>query len=161
MMPHYYISKSLYIICWYWALFQKMDTRSFGEYFEGWEVQQSVEEEEEELRHLVQQVLSHYQEYYDEKSKAAESDVFIMFSPPCFSSFERTLLWASGFKPSIAFHLLRQSVGNELTEDQNEKISAVKEETRRMERDISLALAVVHTARRLRRYFQARAICVL
>ena len=134
-----------------------MDIQSFGEYFEAWEVQHRsyldkllaaasssvLEEEEEALRHLVQQVLSHYQEYYDEKSKAAESDVFLMFSPPWFSSFERTLLWASGFKPSIAFRLLRQSVGNELTEDQNEKISAVKEETRRMEREISAALAAV------------------
>nr|GEY81794.1 protein DOG1-like 4 [Tanacetum cinerariifolium] len=99
--------------------------------------------EDEELRVLVQQVLSHYQEYFDEKSKAAESDVFLMFSPPWFSSFERTLLWASGFKPSIAFCLLRQSVGNELTQEQNEKISSLKQETRRMEKEISAALASV------------------
>ncbi|KAI3689114.1 hypothetical protein L2E82_47063 [Cichorium intybus] len=132
---------------------QRSVRESFAEYFEGWEVQHKTyleklianqnETEEESLRHLVEQVLCHYQEYYNEKIKAAESDVFLMFSPPWFSSFERTLLWASGFRPSIAFRLVRESVGVELSEEQKARIAAVREKTRRVEKEIGEAMAGV------------------
>ncbi|KAL7597047.1 hypothetical protein Lser_V15G31080 [Lactuca serriola] len=134
---------------------QRSVRESFAEYFEDWEVQHRSyldklvaiatqnETEEDSVRHLVDQVLCHYQEYYDEKSKAADSDVFLMFSPPWFSSFERTLLWATGFRPSMAFRLIRESVGGELSEEQNERIAVVREKTRRLEREISEALASV------------------
>lgn len=156
--------------------------KSFGEFFEGWEVQhrgyldklllaihqnantntsgnnQDQEEEKESESKsssttststtttgaVVEQVLSHYQEYYDAKSKAAESqDIFIMFSPPWFSSLERTLLWATGFKPSVMFRLVRESVGVDLNQQQKERIALVSEETRRVEREITEAMASV------------------
>ncbi|KAK9072407.1 hypothetical protein SSX86_008841 [Deinandra increscens subsp. villosa] len=88
-------------------------------------------------------MLGHYQDYYDEKSKAAESDIFLMFSPPWFSSYERTLLWVSGFKPSVAFRLLHESVGDELTDEQLERIAVVRKRTRNSEMDIEEALASV------------------
>lgn len=126
------------------------ETKSFSEFFEAWEIQHRIyldkllhHDDQEDLTHLVEEVLSHYQNYYDEKSKAAESDVFLMFSPPWFTSFERTLLWASGFKPSLAFQLVKEFVGGELTEDQNVRIAVVREETRRMEREIVQAMASV------------------
>ncbi|KAJ9567881.1 hypothetical protein OSB04_003847 [Centaurea solstitialis] len=126
---------------------------SFAEFFEAWEAQHRVyldkllahenDPDEDSLRHLVEQVLGHYQEYYREKSKAAELDVFIMFSPPWFSSFERTLLWVAGFKPSVAFQLVKETVGGELDEEQKGRIAAVREDTRRMEREIVRAMANV------------------
>nr|XP_043608429.1 protein ZW2-like [Erigeron canadensis] len=128
---------------------------SFGEYLESWEVEQKRYLErllahqnnatfsEESLNQLVDQVISHYQEYYIEKSKAAENDVFVMFSPPWCSSFEKSLLWATGFKPSITFQLVNESVGTELNQEQIEKISLVRDESSRMERDINEALAGV------------------
>ncbi|KVF53876.1 hypothetical protein Ccrd_026749 [Cynara cardunculus var. scolymus] len=127
--------------------------RSFSEFFVSWEAQHKIyldkllthqnDTEEDSLKYLVEQVLGHYQEYYQEKSKAAESDVFIMFSPPWFSSYERTLLWATGFKPSMAFQLVKETVGVDLNEEQKRRIAVVREETRRMERQIMRAMANV------------------
>ncbi|KAL8226312.1 hypothetical protein R6Q57_016144 [Mikania cordata] len=125
------------------------ETRSFGEFFESWVDQHRTYLERlllahaEESEPLVQQVLGHYQEYYDEKSRAAESDVLLMFSPPCFSSYERTLLWVAGFKPSMTFGLVKESVGEDLNEEQRERIAVVREETRRAEREIEQAMASV------------------
>ncbi|KAD5507466.1 hypothetical protein R6Q59_031725 [Mikania micrantha] len=125
------------------------ETRSFGEFFESWVDQHRTYLERLLLAHaegsetLVQQVLGHYQEYYDEKSRAAESDVLLMFSPPWFSSYERTLLWVAGFKPSMTFGLVKESVGEDLNEEQRERIAVVREETRRAEREIEQAMASV------------------
>ncbi|KAM0011079.1 putative transcription factor TGA like domain-containing protein [Helianthus debilis subsp. tardiflorus] len=128
---------------------------TFADFFERWEGQHRIyldkllqvaaseSDDDAERESLVQQVLTHYQEYYDEKSIAAESDIFLMFSPPWLSSYERTLLWVTGFKPSVSFRLVKQSVGADLNEEQLERIAAVKEETRRMEGQIAQALARV------------------
>ncbi|KAI3718041.1 hypothetical protein L1987_70034 [Smallanthus sonchifolius] len=105
----------------------------FADFFERWEEQhrryldklQANQNQNQNENELVQQVLCHYQEYYDEKAKAAETDVFLMFSPPWFSSYERTLLWATGFKPSLTFQLLKESVGGDLNEEQWERIAVV------------------------------------
>ncbi|KAK1435425.1 hypothetical protein QVD17_01188 [Tagetes erecta] len=128
-------------------------TISFPEFFQNWENQHRryldrlLESQNESLvvaqQQLVEQVLRHYQDYYDEKIKAAESDVFLMFSPPWFSSYERTLLWVSGFKPSVTFRLVKDSVGGELSEDQKGMIAVVRDETRRLEREIEQAMASV------------------
>ncbi|MFS7974730.1 putative transcription factor TGA like domain-containing protein [Helianthus anomalus] len=130
---------------------------TFADFFERWEGQHRIyldkllqvadneneSDDDAQQESLVQQVLTHYQEYYDEKSIAAESDIFLMFSPPWLSSYERTLLWVTGFKPSVSFRLVKQSVGADLNEEQLERIAAVKEETRRMEGQIAQALARV------------------
>ncbi|KAK9057550.1 hypothetical protein SSX86_022386 [Deinandra increscens subsp. villosa] len=128
-------------------------TIPFAKFFENWEhqhkmflhnlvsIQEQVKEQEQES--LVGQVLRHYQDYYDAKSKAAESDVFIMFSPPWLSSYERTLLWVGGFKPSVAFRLVKDSVGGDLSDEQAERIAEVRKETRRAEWEIGRALASV------------------
>ncbi|PIA57049.1 hypothetical protein AQUCO_00600048v1, partial [Aquilegia coerulea] len=99
--------------------------------------------EEAELKRLVGQVVSHYQQYYETKSKAASENVCLLFSPPWLSSFERTLLWITGFKPGLAFQLMDTSVGHdeELTAQQVEKIKWLKTETRLMEKALSNELA--------------------
>lgn len=40
---------------------------------------------EERQRHLIEQVLCRYQQYFHEKFLTAEEDVFVIFSPPWLS----------------------------------------------------------------------------
>jgi hypothetical protein len=83
----------------------------FVTFFQGWLVRQqsfleqlhhSISSESanevNQQKSLIVQVLAHYQEYYEEKAKLARQDVFLLFCPPWLSSFERTLLWAAGYK---------------------------------------------------------------
>ncbi|CAK9173623.1 unnamed protein product [Ilex paraguariensis] len=130
----------------------------FTAFLEGWLVRQEAfleklqilssvpldvtEEKDEERRHFVERILAHYQQYYEEKIKAAKEDVFLMFSPPWLSSFERALLWISGFKPSMLFPLLNGLVGDfKLSAEQFQRIEMVKAETRREERKIADEMA--------------------
>lgn len=90
---------------------------SFESFFNGWLVRQenfldqpvqaltSQDGHEIDQRgSLVQEVLSHYEQYLEEKSKAAKDQVFLFYSPPWLSSFEKTLLWIGGFKPFLLFN---------------------------------------------------------
>lgn len=98
----------------------------------------------EQRKNLVEQVLTHYLQYYQEKSKAAIDDVFLMYSAPWLSTFERTFLWVTGFKPSLFLKLINGSVGNDfLSVEQLERIEAVKVEIRREERGIDDIVARV------------------
>ncbi|KAI3460097.1 hypothetical protein Pfo_016760 [Paulownia fortunei] len=92
---------------------------------------------------IIPRVFSHYQEFYREKSRAANEDVFILISPPWLSSFERSLLWISGFRPSMLFPIIESSVAEELSAEQKQRIEVVKAETRRKEREITQAMARV------------------
>nr|GEZ01458.1 protein DOG1-like 4 [Tanacetum cinerariifolium] len=62
------------------------------------------------LRALVARVLAHYQQYYEQKSRIANFDVSLVFSPPWFSPFERSFFWIAGFKPGLAFRIVNNSV---------------------------------------------------
>ncbi|CAA2988633.1 DOG1-like 4 [Olea europaea subsp. europaea] len=126
---------------------------TFTSFFEKWLVSQqthleelhflseSINKDEEECKDLVAKVLSHYQKYYQEKTELVNSDVFLCFSPPWLTSFERSLLWISGFKPSMVFLLVKNSVGEFLSEEQSHRIELARAEIRRGERDIEQALA--------------------
>ncbi|KAK6943145.1 Transcription factor TGA like domain [Dillenia turbinata] len=92
------------------------------------------------LRDLNARVLSHYQQYYEEKSKAAQCDVFSVFSPPWFTPLEHAFLWIAGFKPSLAFRLVAEVVFD-LSEEQIRRITGLKEETRIEERPLDDELA--------------------
>lgn len=99
---------------------------------------------ESELKTLVSQVLSHYLQYYVAKSEAARENVFIMFAPPWFSSFEHTFLWVSGFKPGLAFKILRNTVNqNELSDTQVENLHRLEAEIRAAERDLNDKMASI------------------
>ncbi|CAK7347330.1 unnamed protein product [Dovyalis caffra] len=93
-------------------------------------------------KNLIDLVLAHSRDYFEEKSKAANEDVFLFLSPEWFTSFERTLLWLGEFKPSAIFRLVNSSVKN-LTEEQSASIEIVKFQTRRQERELSETLARV------------------
>ncbi|XVE95118.1 hypothetical protein REPUB_Repub02eG0069100 [Reevesia pubescens] len=112
---------------------------NFEAFFKGWLIRQENflqqlvqaltsqdEHEMEQYRNLIQEVLSHYQQYLEEKSSAAKQEVFIFYSPPLLSSFEKTLLYVAGFKPFLLFKLLSNSVTELSTPEQEEAIERVK-----------------------------------
>ncbi|KAL8515893.1 hypothetical protein ACS0TY_014552 [Phlomoides rotata] len=96
---------------------------------------------DKECSNLIPRVLAHYQEFYREKAMAADQDVFLLISPPWLSSFERSLLWISGFRPSMFFPIINSAVAEELSSDQRRRIEEVKTESRRLEREITQAMA--------------------
>ncbi|KAJ3691013.1 hypothetical protein LUZ61_020177 [Rhynchospora tenuis] len=59
-----------------------------------------------DLQKLVEQVMSHYENYYRTKSACAQHDVTLMLSPTWTSSTEDLFMWAGGWRPTTAFHLL-------------------------------------------------------
>ncbi|EEF30274.1 protein RESPONSE TO ABA AND SALT 1 [Ricinus communis] len=124
----------------------KTIAQSFVSFFEGWLVRQehyldellSVQQHchestEEDLKELVSRILSHYEQYYEEKSRLVQGNVFLVFSPPWFSSLEQSFFWIAGFKPSLAFRVLSNSV-NDLSEDQNSEVGRLEKETKVNER---------------------------
>ncbi|XP_055961843.1 protein ZW2-like [Mercurialis annua] len=129
------------------------NAEAFISFFETWLVRQehyldeliSVEKhchesKEDDLKELISRILAHYEEYYKEKSRIAQHNIFLVFSPPCFSSFEHTFLWAAGFKPGLAFRVLNGSV-HDLSEEQVSRINMLKQETKVSERVLNDELA--------------------
>ncbi|KAI3507370.1 hypothetical protein L1887_22354 [Cichorium endivia] len=125
----------------------------FQNFFQGWLGRQEhyLEElrsalrtcdgsEDEDLRDLIARVLAHYQEYFEEKSRIANYDVSLVFSPPWFSSFERTFFWIAGFKPGLAFRIVGSSVGD-MNQEQVESMERLKAETTVEERELDNELA--------------------
>lgn len=91
---------------------------------------------------LIDEVLFHNKQYYEKKSIAARKDVFLFFSPPWSTSFERTFLWIGGFKPSLVFKILNGSV-KDLTDEQQNRMEIVKAETRSEEQELTETMAMI------------------
>lgn len=100
---------------------------------------------DEHLRRLVGRVLDHYHEYYAAKSRAAAGDVLSLFFPSWLTSYECTFLWISGWKPSLAFRLLRAAV-TPLTEPEQRAVGELQRETALAERELTEELARVQEA---------------
>lgn len=122
---------------------------NFGNFYETWlgkqqgfleQLSQIKDCKEEKQLGLINQVLGHYQLYHEKISKAAGEDVFKVFSAPWLSSYERTLLWISGFKPSIVFRLV-EGAAKDLSLEQVARLEELKAEVRRKERDLTEAMA--------------------
>ncbi|CAJ1973951.1 unnamed protein product [Sphenostylis stenocarpa] len=126
--------------------------KSFEAFYEGWlarheilfEQLQSVTPDDDSVqqRKLIEQVLCHYEQFLEEKSNVANGDVFILFSSPWLSSYERSLLWNGDYKPSLILRLADGAVKS-LTPEQREKMERVRDETKRAEREVSEAMASV------------------
>lgn len=97
----------------------------------------------ESQRHLVEQVVCHYKEYFELKSEVQKHEVFLFFSPPWFNPFERSVLWVGGWKASLIFTLLYQSV-EDLTPEQEISIERLEYETKREERELTEEMARLH-----------------
>lgn len=102
-----------------------------------------VDDRDEKCGDLIAQVLAHYQHYFEEKTRAVNENVFLMLSPPWLSSYERALLWMSDFKPSTFFPLIKNSLREDLSDEQVEKIQVIGAETRRLEKEVEQAMAAL------------------
>lgn len=91
-------------------------------------------------RALIDELFSHYLEYFQEKNRAAEDDVFLVLSPPWLNAAETLFLWMGGFKPLFVFKLIESSVGD-LSSDQKQSLDSAKRETRNSERELSRTMA--------------------
>ncbi|XP_027928927.1 protein DOG1-like 4 [Vigna unguiculata] len=130
-----------------------VNAASFEAFLQGWMVrqndflgellsahQQYQEGRRVDVRPLIDRVICHYGQYFEEKSKIAHHDIFLIFSPPWFSSLEQSFLWVGGFKPGVAFQIVNTALGD-LTQDQKEKLSQLKQETKMKERTFNDDLA--------------------
>lgn len=128
------------------------NVESFETFFQGWLIRQEqpycigtsnhIEENEVTHKELIAKVTAHYHEYYEAKARVAQENVFLLFSPTWFSSYERTYLWIAGFSPGLAFRLLSGSV-LDLTEDQSRRIRSLTAEIKEEEIELSNVLASV------------------
>ncbi|RZC84469.1 hypothetical protein C5167_047258 [Papaver somniferum] len=131
------------------------DEISFEQFLDGWLARQqrylaelihtnanAKEIPEEELKSLISRVLGHYQQYYEAKSTASRRDVFVLFSPPWFSTYERTFLWIAGFKPGLLLRILNKAV-KDLTEDQSIRVRRIDTETKVAERELNQEMAAI------------------
>ncbi|KAI3907804.1 hypothetical protein MKW98_027116 [Papaver atlanticum] len=131
------------------------DEISFEQFLDGWLARQqryldelihanaiSKEIPEEELKSLISRVLGHYQQYYEAKSTASRRDVFVLFAPPWFSTYERTFLWIAGFKPGLLLRILNKAV-KDLTKDQSIRVRRIDTETKVAERELNQEMAAI------------------
>lgn len=131
---------------------------AFEEYYQGWISRQeqfldelvaardsSSEFHDNDFRDLINRVRSHYEEYFAEKSRMANTNVFRMFSPTWFTPFERSFLWIGGYKPGLACRLATTGAAatEDLTEEQTEIIRQISNETKRHERALDDEMAKI------------------
>ncbi|XP_076914367.1 protein ZW2-like [Bidens hawaiensis] len=125
----------------------------FENFFQGWLVRQEHYRDHlrttirnietctnEELRDLTARVLAHYQQYYEEKSRIANHDVSLVFSPPWFSYFEQSFFWLAGFKPGLTFRIVRTAV-DDMSDEQVERMDRLRAETKEEERRLENEMA--------------------
>ncbi|KAH7676505.1 Transcription factor TGA like domain-containing protein [Dioscorea alata] len=94
-------------------------------------------------RALISRVLAHYHEYYAQKSR---TDVLLLFSAPWLTPLERTFLWATGWRPSLAFRLLPRAITHPLTAAQSPAVDDLRRLTAAREKEVENGLAKVQEA---------------
>lgn len=67
-----------------------------------------------QLVQLIQKVVQHYEQYYQEKSVWETRDAISMLTPAWRSSLEDAFLWIGGWRPTLAIHLLYSKSGLQL-----------------------------------------------
>ncbi|GMN40232.1 hypothetical protein TIFTF001_009457 [Ficus carica] len=105
-----------------------------------------VDDREWRRASLIEQSLTHYQRYFVERNNLAGGDVFIVLSSPWLSSFERTYLWISGYRPTLILRLVESGVADELSPEQRRRLERLRAETVRSERELSEAMAAVQAS---------------
>ncbi|GAB2222407.1 hypothetical protein Drorol1_Dr00013624 [Drosera rotundifolia] len=104
----------------------------------------TIQLDQDKQQLLVEEILAHYNDYLESKSDLAKHDVFLVISPPWLTPLERSLNWISDPRPSIAFRILSSSIEFDgLAAKQRERIEAVREETARVEKELSDSIARV------------------
>ncbi|KAJ8625515.1 hypothetical protein MRB53_034045 [Persea americana] len=105
---------------------EHLEHETFDKFYEYWLVEQdrylqqllaaarTGDGEEDRLRHLVNEVLRHYKNYYANKSRSGKKDVLAVLSPSWTSTLEEAFLWIGGWRPTVAVHLLYSRAGLQL-----------------------------------------------
>lgn len=65
-----------------------------------------TDEENNQLHHLVEKFMSHVEDYYLVRSAVPQEDVCLLLAAPWASSFERSLRWIGGWRPTTAYHII-------------------------------------------------------
>ncbi|KAL3014055.1 hypothetical protein AAZX31_06G086600 [Glycine max] len=115
--------------------------KSFLAFYEGWLARQE---------NLLKQLLSQFME---EKSNVANDDVYLLFSPPWLSAYERALLWIGDYKPSLIHRLVDGAVKG-LTAEQRGRVERTRDKTKRAERELTEAVASVQESMASRRMLE-------
>ena len=90
---------------------------------------------------LVRQVMTHYHDYFLAKAQISSQNVFLVLSPPWFSSYERTFFWLAGFKPSLAIYVVKRC-GIQLNINQSDRMDRLTAEIKNEESKITERLAL-------------------
>lgn len=80
--------------------------------------------------------MTHYHDYFLAKARVCHWNVFLVLSPPWFSSYEQTFLWVAGFKPGLAINVVKRC-GVELNSDQAERMASLTVEIKNEEKEIA------------------------
>ncbi|GJU80334.1 DOG1-like protein 4 [Tanacetum coccineum] len=91
---------------------------------------------------LVRQVMTHYHDYFLAKAQISNQNVFLVLSPPWFSSYERTFLWLAGFKPGLAIYVVK-SCGVQLNTNQSDRMDRLTAKIKNEEGKITERLALL------------------
>ncbi|XP_076924478.1 protein DOG1-like 3 [Bidens hawaiensis] len=104
-------------------------SESFNTFFQNWISEQNtylqqlvtaannhkqIHNQTENGKQLVQKVVQHYEQYYQEKSVWETRDAISMLTPAWRSSLEDAFLWIGGWRPTLAIHLLYSKSGLQL-----------------------------------------------
>ncbi|KAL7614454.1 protein DOG1-like 4 [Lactuca sativa] len=103
-------------------------------------LQSPDQQDESKHKQLIRLVMAHYHKYFLAKARVSSRNVFLIMSPPWLSSYERTFLWLSGFKPGLALHVVSKC-GVELSSDQTERMERLTVDTKDHESVIAERLA--------------------
>ncbi|KAK1395541.1 DOG1 domain-containing protein [Heracleum sosnowskyi] len=66
----------------------------------------TIDEENNQLHHLVENLLSHVGDYYLVKSAVPQQDVLLLLAVPWVTAFERSLHWIGGWRPTTAYYII-------------------------------------------------------
>ncbi|PWA47041.1 DOG1 domain-containing protein [Artemisia annua] len=92
------------------------------------------------VQQLVHSVMTHYHDYFLAKAKLSGQNIFLVLSPPWFSSYERTFLWLAGFKPGLAFNVVN-NCGIQLSTGQSDMMDRLTAEIKNEENAVTKRLA--------------------
>uniref|UniRef100_A0A2N9ILC8 DOG1 domain-containing protein n=1 Tax=Fagus sylvatica TaxID=28930 RepID=A0A2N9ILC8_FAGSY len=109
------------------------ELESFPRFYEHWLLEQnkyledlisvfklhnkSIDTNTSQTSTLINQVIEHYEHYYEVMSRWAKQYVLGMLTPSWTSTLEEGFMWIGGWRPTMAFHLLYSKSGLQL-EDQ-------------------------------------------
>ncbi|CAL2251968.1 unnamed protein product [Prunus armeniaca] len=80
----------------------------------------------DQLKHLAEKGIRHFQDYINKRTQLARRDVSAFFSPTWCTSWENSLLWIAGCRPSLFFRLVYVLGGSKM----ESKLSEFLQDTR-------------------------------